>query len=325
MASTTGEHIDELETRRKRRERRQPTPGSDAKPQSGAAARELWRDLLAGAPDGKDGAEGPEAANGAEPGPVDDAAPANAPPDEVHVPKTAGIDAEGIDELVRRVQAGTEAAAAEAAVASGQRRPAGTADLSADAVRRDRPARRRAPLRATWAQGQRPVWRGRRMVAIAVGLVAGVALLVALGESGGHRAVATHRVAVSSTALGAASLAALTAIPNTIGAMVHRLEAEKAGQSAPRKHARRATKHPRARARRYVATPTQTALAQQSAPVSEASPSSASSQTPAYTSPPAATNQSSSTGASSSSRSSQPAGPTNAGPLGGIGSCVKGC
>ena len=34
MASTTGEHIDELEARRKRRERRQPTPGSDAKPQS---------------------------------------------------------------------------------------------------------------------------------------------------------------------------------------------------------------------------------------------------------------------------------------------------
>lgn len=326
MASTTGEHIDELEARRKRRGRREPTPGSDAKPQSGAAARELWRDLLAGTPDGEDGADGPVAANGAGLEPVDKAPPANAPPYEVHVPTTAGHDAEGIDELVRRVQAGTEAAIAEAAVASGQRRPAGTADLSADAVRRGRHSRRFAFRGGNGAQRQRPVWLRRRMVAVAASLVAGVVLLVALGEGEGPRARATHRLAVTSTGVGAKSLAAVTAIPSTIVAIVHRLEAQKTGVSAPRRRPHRTTKHSRARAGRYLATRTQTAPVQQSAPVSQAPPSSASAQAPAYTPPPAAsTSQSSSTGASSSSRSGQPAGPTNAGALGGIGSCVKGC
>jgi hypothetical protein len=325
MSSTTGEHIDELQARRKRRERRQPTADAGAKPQTGAAARDLLRDLLTGGPDAGDGTKSPDSE---QPKPVggDEAPTATVPPVRVHPAEPTVPDSEGVDELVRRVQAGTEAAAARASGASGRRRPKGTADLSADAVPQRRPTRR-ASLTANPARVSRAASTRRRgwTLTLLCALALGVAIAMSLGHAR-SRLVGTHRAAVAPTTFGAPSLSALIAIPNTIGAVVHRLEAATAGRTVAVKHARRATKHPRARVRRHTVQATGAAPAQQSAPVADTTSSGVSSPRPTYTSPPAAsTSQSSSTGASSSSRSGQSAGPTNAGPLGGIGSCVKGC
>ena len=61
MSSTTGEHIDELKARRKRREGRPAAAAGDNKPPNGAksagAARDLLRDLIANGPRPDD--EGP--------------------------------------------------------------------------------------------------------------------------------------------------------------------------------------------------------------------------------------------------------------------------
>lgn len=113
MASTTGEHIDELEARRRRRDPLQPTVGADARLRSGAAARDLLRDLVAAAPTGEHEARSAEAPSATQPGTVDDSTAVTEPPAEVKSRRTSGVDAEDVDELVRRVQASNEAAPAE--------------------------------------------------------------------------------------------------------------------------------------------------------------------------------------------------------------------
>lgn len=324
MSSTTGEHIDELQARRKRRERRQPTADPAAKPQTGAAARDLLRDLLTGGPGADDRPRTPDSAYEPNPAADDKAQAATVSAAQLNPTEPTRRDAEGVDEFVRRVQAGTEAIAAAASRTSSGR-PMGTADLSADAVARHRP--KRGALGTTHpARAWRPAWRGRRarMVALPCGLVASVAIVIVLSNGGNHL-VGTHRAAAVSPTVHAPSLSPLLAIPNTIGAVVARLGATTSHRTIASKRAHRATKHRRAPTRHAV-QPARTAPAQQSAPTSYTSSSGTSSPGSAYTPPStASTSQSSSTGASSSSRSGQSAGPTNAGPLGGIGSCVKGC
>src|SRR5579884_3649863 len=225
MSSTTGEHIDELQARRKRRERRQPTADTAAKPQTGAAARDLLRDLLTGGTGADDGPRAPDSTYQPDPAADDKAQTASVSAAQLNPTEATRRDAEGVDEFVRRVQAGTEAVAAAASRTSSGRRPMGTADLSADAVARHRPKRRELATTHS-ARTWRSAYRGRRarIVALPCGLVVSVAIVIAL-SNGGHRLVGTHRAAAASPTVDAPWLSPLIAIPNRIRAVVARLEA----------------------------------------------------------------------------------------------------
>jgi hypothetical protein len=88
----------------------------------------------------------------------------------------------------------------------------------------------------------------------------------------------------------------------------------------------RVIKHARVQSHRSHARATQATSATQSQAVHVASPPSDTSHTQTSTQQPSASSgRSSAGGVSSSSGGAKPAGPTNASPLGGIGSCVSGC
>src|SRR5579859_3637283 len=120
MSSTTGEHIDELEARRQRRESRPSAPTGNRKPPRGPhlgeAARYLLHGLITNGP--RQGDETPDA-----PDPV-----AGSSTQDVVARSTSGATAteapkreasrEGVDELVRRVQAGAQTMAGDAATAT---------------------------------------------------------------------------------------------------------------------------------------------------------------------------------------------------------------
>ena len=230
---------------------------------------------------------------------------------------------EGVDELVRRVQAGAQTAAEEAERATRRGRPIGTADLSADAATRN-PARRRAGRRAVEAT----LRRGRVQAA------------GRLGGRGCHRPNRRRRPCAvvglrgrtpdghdsERANPGDGGRSRVRRCGSTISTVDRELEAlthRAADQVHP---GRRVIKHARVRPQRHHARTTQATSATQSQPVHVASPPTTSSQTPTSTQQPSASSgRSSAGGASSSSGSAHPAGPTNASPLGGIGSCVSGC
>ena len=151
MSSTTGEHINELEERRRRRQERNAAQPGQAKPPRSAntalEARDLLRDLITNGSRARRNGRGllytREASERRTAGTVRSRRRANANPPLVR-------NAEGVDELVRRVQAGAQTAADEAERATRRGRPIGTADLSADAASRN-PARSRAGRRAVEA------------------------------------------------------------------------------------------------------------------------------------------------------------------------------
>ena len=320
MSSTTGEHINELEERRRRREQRKAAQPAPDKPRrsagTAAQARDLLRDLITNGspPDETVAAPTYEGSVRATDGGSGSVATEEKRP-------VARRNAEGVDELVRRVQAGAQTAADEADRATRRGRPIGTADLSADAATRN-PARSGAGRRAV-AATLRAVGAKRRVswaVATATVLIAGVVLAVTLG---GGRRIATSQSPPSLAAAGGPATVLQTTISSLdreLEALTHR--AIDQAHSRPRviKHARRAQSrrsHPRA---------TYATSATRSQAVHVASPPSNTSQTPTSTQqPPASSGGSSAGGASSSSGSAKPAGPTNASPLGGIGSCVSGC
>ena len=197
MPSTTGEHIDELEARRQKRQGRRAAPGSPGKPPRGpasaGAARDLLRDLItSGSRQDEDGS-GPAGGSGSA---ADVDHPATAPqPSDGHGSK-APRHGEGVDELVRRVQAGAQAAAASP---TAPRRPTGTADLSADATTRTRSPRR--PGKDTVRRPTGPVeltravsWaRSRWAISAAICVVAGAAAgALALAPGGAARHPAAH-------------------------------------------------------------------------------------------------------------------------------------
>ena len=231
-------------------------------------------------------------------------------------------NAEGVDELVRRVQAGAQTAADEADRATRRARPIGTADLSADAATRN-PARSRAGRRAVEAT-LRAVEAKRRVswaAATAIVLIAGVVLALSLGSAGGRRTATTQSPPSLATAAGPAF-----AMQTTISRVDRELEALTHRAIDQVHPGRRVIKHARVQSRRPHARTTQATSATQSQAVHVTSPPTNTSQTPTSTQQPSASSgRSSAGGASSSSGSAHPAGPTNASPLGGIGSCVSGC
>jgi len=321
MSSTTGEHINELEERRRRRQQRNAAQPGEAKPPRGAntaaQARDLLRDLITNgsppdetvaAPTNKGSVRATDGGNGSiateEKRPV------------------ARRNAEGVDDLVRRVQAGAQTAADEADRATRRGRPIGTADLSADAATRHL-GRARAGRRAgeatfhAVAANRRVSWAA----ATATVLIAGVVLAVSLGSAGGRRIATTQSPPSLATAAGLA-----TAMQTTISSLDRGLEAL-THRAIDQVHSRASViKHARVQSHRSHAGATQATSATQSQAVHVASPPPNTSQTPTSTQlPSAGSGRSSAGGASSSSGGSKPAGPTNASPLGGIGSCVSGC
>ena len=323
MSSTTGEHINELEERRRRRqERNAAQPGPEKPPRSANTAleaRDLLRDLITNGSRARRNGCGllytQEASERRTAGTVRSRRRANANPPLVR-------NAEGVDELVRRVQAGAQAAADEADRATRRGRPIGTADLSADAATRN-PARSRAGRRAVEAT-LRAVAAKRRVswaAATATVLIAGVVLALSLGSAGGRRIATTQSPPSLATAAGPAF-----AMQTTISRVDRELEALTHRAIDQVHSGRRVIKHARVQSRRSHARATQATSATQSQAVHVASPPSNTSQTPTSTQQPSASSgRSSAGGASSSSGSAHPAGPTNASPLGGLGSCVSGC
>jgi hypothetical protein len=197
MGSTTGEHIDELEARRQKRQTRRAAPDSPGKPLGGpasaGAARDLLRDLITSGSRQSEDASGSPGESGSA---ADVVQPAIAPqPSDAHRP-TAPRGGEGVDELVRRVQAGTQAAGASA---TAPRRPIGTADLSADAAARTSPGRgpgKDTAERPTSPAGLTAVvsWaRSRWAITAAICVVAAAAAgALALAPGGAARHPAAH-------------------------------------------------------------------------------------------------------------------------------------
>jgi len=322
MSSTTGEHTTELEERRRRRQQRNAAQPGPAKPPRNATtapeARDLLRDLITnGSRPDEGAAHHPDARNIRE-----TESSGNGSVGTERKPKPAARrNREGIDELVRRVQAGAQTVAEETERAARRTRPIGTADLSADAATPN-PSRRRTgrQVEAT----PRAVESERRTAlaaAAAIILFAGVVLALLLDSVGDRRTAPTHNAPILATAAGPAS-----AMRITISTVDRELEALAHPATAQVGPGRRAIKRARVRPQQPHARTTQATSAGQSQPVQVASPPTTSSQTPTSTQQPTASSGRSSTGgASSSSGSAHPAGPTNPSPLGGIGSCVSGC
>jgi hypothetical protein len=148
MSSTTGEHINELEDRRRRREQRNAAQPGQTKPPRSAntapEARDLLRDLITnGSRPDERSADHPDAGSSS----AREGSGNGSVGTEGRRQPAAHRNGEGVDELVRRVQAGAQTVAEEAERATRWGRPIGTADLSADAATR-KSARRRVGRRA---------------------------------------------------------------------------------------------------------------------------------------------------------------------------------
>jgi hypothetical protein len=324
MSSTTGEHINELEERRQRRRQRRNAaqPGETKPPRSANTApeaRDLLRDLITNGSPPDEGAKAPLHAGSLR---ATDGSGNGSVATEGKRQPAARRNGEGVDELVRRVQAGAHAATDEAERGPRRGRPIGTADLSADAATRN-PARRRAGRRAVKATlraveaKQRAPWAA----AAAIVLIGGVVLALSLDSAGGRRPATTASAPIFATAAGPAS-----AMRTTISTVDRELEALAHRPTDQVHPGRRVIKRARVRPRQRHTRTTQATSATQTQPVHVASPPANTTQTPTSTQqPPASPGRPSAGGASSSSGSAQPAGPTNASPLGGLGSCVSGC
>jgi hypothetical protein len=323
MSSTTGEHINELEERRQRRQQRNAARSGPAKPPRSAItapeARDLLRDLITEGSRLDEGGAGHSDIGSLRA--TEDSRNGSIGTESKHQP-SARRNGEGVDDLVRRVQAGTQTAAAEAEHATRRARPIGTADLSADAATQN-PARRRAgrngvadPLHRV-ESNRRAAWAA----AAAIVLIVGVAFALSLDSAGERRTATTHSAPILATVAGLASAVRVTTstVDRELEALTHQAD----GQVHPR---RRATKRPRVRPQKHHARTARATSATQSQPVHVTSTPATSSQTATSTQQSnASSGRSTAGGASSSSGSAQPAGPTNASPLGGIGSCVRGC
>jgi hypothetical protein len=327
---TDDEHVDELKERRKARESR---PGSRRAAPPRIPSAEPARDLLgglitSGSPERDDNrsAGAQDAADGARP-PTRDA---TSEPDArgERAESTAPVGGEKIDELIRRVKEGTPADA-DAATTIEQRRPKGTADLSPAAA----PRHRRRPTRQTTpSRGQAPRRRRTRLLGIAATLVvAGIAVLVVTLSSGPSRLNPGRSDSPPTSTTGF-----LTAfggeLNTTIAALGPELQpftrqAVSATRAARRRHvaARRRPSHPHVKVAHHI----RRGPRQQTRAVAASSPSTATTvQTQTYAPPPSPVSTTSQTPVSathSTTTSTRPSGPSGSNPLGGIGSCVKGC
>lgn len=342
MSSFTDEHIDELKARRQRRQGRQaPPPANGATPsgaQSAGAARDLLRGLITN--DGQHSepltSEAPattHAGIGDEPHTRAHEQDADSDSRMAGVEAQARNDGEKIDELIRRVKEGALGSGPDASSTIQQRRPTGTADLSPDAAPRRRAARPRVPGTDKPPHSGAGAKRNtRRWAAAATVLIAGTAvLLITLGSVGGNHAPG----AVSSSAPTARLPQARPgvfgeALRTTIAVIDRQLQAvaRRAAEAAQAVRTRRTAKRRRARSHASVKRSTHQTPPAQSRPVVESSPPvTRAPQTPTHApaAAPARSTSQTSTPQTPATGSSRPAGPSGSDPLGGIGSCVKGC
>jgi len=336
MPPITDEQTDELKARRQRRKAGQAPPAVNGSTsvggRSAGAARDLLRGLIT------DGARKDEETSAA-PDPGSESKPvasASTEPEDRTAPEGAPTtrgEGEAIDELIRRVKDSAAGAAVEASTTLEQRRPKGTSDLARDAATSRAAARRRPPkaeLRSTDAA--RTPNKHRRAVAAMV-LLAGIAvLLVTLADAGGTNAPRRLDSSIASSRLAAARPGDFgRALQATIAAIAPELRAvaRRAASSARAASNRHEAKSRQIGSRaRHARSKHRGSVGQRAAVTNSAPPSATSTQTqtsPAAQAPASTASQTSATSQPSATSSSRSAGPVGAGPLGGIGSCVKGC
>jgi hypothetical protein len=327
---TDDEQVDELKERRKARESR---PGLKRPAPVRIPSAEPARDLLGGLIT-SGSSEGDDNRSAGDQDAADVAPPptraATSEPDarEERAGSTAPVGGEKIDELIRRVKEGTPADA-DVATTIQRRRPKGTADLSPAAA----PRRRRRPARQTTpSRGQAPRRRRARLLGIVATLVvAGTAVLVVTLSSGPGR-LNPARSDSSPTSTTGFLTAFGGELNSTIAALGPELQpfarqAVSAARAARRRHvaAHRRPSHPHVKVPHRI----RRAPRKQTRAVPASSPSTATTvQTQTYAPPPSPASTTSQTPVSathSTTSNTHPSGPSGSNPLGGIGSCVKGC
>jgi len=326
---TDDEQVDELKERRRARDSRPGLKRAPVRIPSAEPARDLLGGLItSGSPAGDEShpADVPDAEDGAP-------APARAATRESdargeRAEATNPVGGEKIDELIRRVKEGTPSDA-DGATTIERRRPKGTADLSPAAA----PRRRRRPARQTTpSHGPTPKRRRTRLLGIAATVVvAGTAVLLVSLSSRPSRLnpAPSHTSPTSTTGF-------LTAfgreLNSTIAALGPELQpfarqAVSAARAARRRHvaARRRPSRPHVEVAHHI----RRAPRQQTRAVPVSAPSTATTvQTQTYappSSPVSTTSQTPVSATHQTTSSTQPSGPSGSNPLGGIGSCVKGC
>lgn len=324
-----------------RRERPAPNGDAVAALQSSQAARGLLRDVITGLPD--QSPAGPGLDEGVAHTRARETDRPDSPP---RVPTSRSVTSEGerVDELVRRVKEGASAASAEAIASGAHSRPKGTADLAADAAVKG--SHRQLPNtgspRSLLAKRPRSRWWG----AAAVGLAAGLAVIVLAVDSSGSR-LEGRTAAFTAARSGQAEAGTKIfggAVRTTIVGIDHAIKARAVLANAQARPAHRQQVGHRQRTqsqRRSGATRKHPSTTGQGRSTSQPSPgiaatsdthssaprlataSEAHSNTPPATG--VSTSESTTSHNSSTTATSHPAGPTGSNPLGGIGSCVKGC
>ena len=207
MSSTTGEHINELEERRRRRQQRNAAQPGNAKPPRSAntapEARDLLRDLIT------NGSPPDETARASiHAGSVRATEAARTVRSRRSANRQAGGSAKRrrVDELVRRVQAGAQTVADGGRTRDSprsphrHRRPFGRRGNPEPSATASRPPCRRSHSHARSSPSGVPRWRPRPPSSIA-----GVVLALSLDSAGGRRAATTHSAPILATAAGPAS------------------------------------------------------------------------------------------------------------------------
>jgi hypothetical protein len=336
MSPIIDEQTDELKARRQRRKARQAsvaaTGSTPASGQSADAARDLLRGLIT------DGArrDGQRSAT-THPGGEDEPAGPASPGGDDRVASESATKARGegekIEELIRRVKESTADAAVEGSSTLQQRRPKGTADLSRDAAMSPAAARRRAPETELRGTDLAPTPKKHRWVAAATMLLAGIAILLAtLAGIGGtsvprgvHPSKRNSRLAVALPGVfGGALDATIAAIRSELPSVVRHAAAS--ARAASNRH--EARRRPIRSGARPARDQHRTAAARRAAVTNSSPPPTTVPETQTYSPTPAPASTAGHTSVTSqptATSSSRPAGPTGSDPLGGIGSCVKGC
>jgi hypothetical protein len=340
---TTEQQRDDLAARRRRKQAQETAaPNGDAVAalQSSQAARGLIRDVITGIPD-----QTPAGAGLEEGVSHTRARETDRPDSPPRVPTSRAVtsDGERVDDLVRRVKEGASAASAEAIASGAHSRPKGTADLAADAAvkERDRQLRISGSPRSSLAKRARIRGWGAAAFALAIG-VAIVAL--AINSSGSRLVGRTTDLTATQTHQGEAGTEIFGgAVRKTIigvgSAMKARAVLASAQARSPHRERTPNGQHSRSQirfgaTRRHRAATGQRSTSQASRAIAATSDVRASAPRLATTSeahsntPPSAgvsTSESATPHNSSTTATSHPAGPTGSNPLGGIGSCVKGC
>jgi hypothetical protein len=331
---TDYEQVDELKERRRARQSRPGLKrGVPARIQFAEPARDLLGGLITGgSPEGDQDrpVETQDAADVA-PEPAREATTETESRAE-QAEAAAQVSGEKIDELIRRVKEGTPAEP-DTATTIERRRPKGTVDLPPGAG----PRRRNTHIRPSTPSRRRlSKPRRTRVLGIAATLaVAGTAVLV-VTLSGGSSQLSPARSASSSGATTGSFAAFGGALSSMIAALGPELSpfarhaASAARTSRPRRTAARrrpARSHLKvARHTGRAARPTSRLVPASSTSTTTASQIQPQTYTPTPAPAPAATASQTPVSATHSTTSSnRSSGPTGSNPLGGIGSCVKGC